>query len=83
MPKWVRFTKRTDEPKLTWLEEQLGQAGITHQRNGFSFHAPILEVQEKDLEKAWEVLDRVIKLDGKKTRIDDVPDDHTMFKTEE
>lgn len=67
--KWVRFTKRTDDPKLKWLETTLARAGIQSRRNGESWHAPILEVQEKDLDAAWKIL----------TPIDDVPDDDPKF----
>jgi hypothetical protein len=62
---WVRFTKRTDDPKLRWLEITLSRAGIQNRRNGFSFHAPILEILARDWEAAWAIL----------TPIDDVPDD--------
>ncbi len=67
--KWVRFTKRTDDPKLKWLEITLARAGIQSKRNGFSWHAPILEIQEKDLAAAWKIL----------RPIDDVPDDDPKF----
>ena len=65
MGKFVMFTKRTEEPKLGWLEERLDEAGIPHRRNGSSFHAPILEVEEEHLSAAWEIL----------TPVDDIPDD--------
>jgi len=67
--KWVLFTKRTDDPKLAWLECQLADSGIKSQRHGHSWHAPILQVREKDLGKAWKIL----------TPVDDVPDDDPMF----
>lgn len=67
--KWVMFTKRTNDPKLTWIEEQLDALGIKHRRKGESFHAPILEVPENKLDDAWAFLDPV----------DEVPDDHPMF----
>jgi hypothetical protein len=64
-PRWVMFTKRTNEPKLSWLERQLTAAGIPHRRNGQSFWAPILEVPCEYLAKADPILDPV----------DDIPDD--------
>lgn len=67
---WVMFTKRTDDPKLAWLAGQLDEAGIPHRRNGWSFHAPILEVPEDRLEDAWAIL----------TPVDDVDDDDPMFQ---
>ena len=66
---WVMFTKRTDDPKLSWLERALERVGIPSRRNGSSFHAPILEVPEEKLDAAWEIL----------TPVDDVPDDDERF----
>lgn len=63
---WVQFTKRTNDPKLSWLEATLEAAGIRSRRHGESFHAPILQVQEKDFESAWSILEP----------LDDVPDHH-------
>lgn len=68
--KWVRFTKRTEDPKLKWLEAELKRHGIKSRRNGESWHAPILEVKQKDLDAAWKILDPV----------DDVPDDDARFR---
>lgn len=62
---WVMFTKRTNDPKLKWLEDTLARNGIKSRRNGESFHAPILEVRQKNLAAAWKIL----------TPIDDVADD--------
>ncbi len=62
---WALFTKRTDDPKLAWLERKLTEAGIKHRRNGSSFHAPILEVEESKLDDAWAIL----------TPVDNIPDD--------
>jgi hypothetical protein len=69
MSKWTTFTRRTEDPKLSWLERQLSEAGIKSQRNGESSHAPILEVPAESLDQAWEILDPV----------DDVPDDDPRF----
>ena len=69
MSSWAQFTKRTDDPKLSWLERQLDERGIPHRRNGWSFHAPILEVLEEHLNAAWELL----------TPVDDIEDDDPMF----
>jgi hypothetical protein len=62
---WETFTRRTDDPKLAWLERQLTAAGIEHKREGKSFHAPILKVRTHELNAAWDILEPV----------DDVPDD--------
>ena len=55
--KWVQFTKRTNDPKLGWLEAKLKEKGIESRRHGESWHAPILQVRLKDLEAAWAILD--------------------------
>ncbi|MFB1500785.1 hypothetical protein [Thiocapsa sp. N5-Cardenillas] len=67
--RWVMFTKRTNDPKLSWLEGELLRAGIPSRRNGESFHAPILEVRKCDEERAWEILEPV----------DEMKDDHPRF----
>jgi hypothetical protein len=66
---WVMFTKRTEDPKLAWLERRLDEAGIPHRRHGSSWHAPILQVPEYALDAAWEILDPY----------DDVEDDDDLF----
>ena len=68
--KFVRFTKRTNDPKLAWLENRLREAGIPSRRSGCSWHAPILEVPESKFAEAWGVI----------TPVDDVPDDDPMFQ---
>jgi hypothetical protein len=67
---WVLFTKRTEEPKLCWLENKLSAARIHWRRAGESFHAPIVEVRKRDLDRAWDILDKV----------DEVPDDAPRFR---
>ena len=57
--KWVTLTQRTNEPKLRWIQRQLGGRGIIWRHNGESAHAPIIEVLEEDLDKAREFLDPV------------------------
>ena len=68
--KWVQLTKRTNDPKLKWLEGELKRNGIVSLRYGESWHAPILQVQEADLEAAWAILGP----------IDNVPDDAPQFQ---
>lgn len=68
---WTMFTKRTEDPKLAWLERQLDEKGIPHRRNGYSFHAPIMEVPTSRLDEAWELLP---------LEIDDLPDDDPRFE---
>lgn len=66
---WVKLTKRTDGMKLQWLRNQLNAAGIDNRMEGESWHAPILEVRENDLDRAWAILGPV----------DDVDDDDVQF----
>jgi hypothetical protein len=79
--KWVTFTRRTEDPKLGYLERRLDAMGIQHRRNGHSFHAPIMEVPEPDFEKACTLLDEWHDTDRCTTeRLDDIPDDDSMFE---
>jgi hypothetical protein len=73
---WVRFTKRTDDPKLAHIEGMLDELGIEHRRNGESWHAPILEVRERDFERAYDILRMP---DPDYGTFDDVPDDDSRF----
>ena len=73
--KWVLFCKRTNDPKLGWIERQLDQRNIPHRRNGHSFHAPILEVPEEHESAASEILMQAV---GRYT-VDDIRDDHPRW----
>lgn len=66
---WVTLIGRTNDPKLTWLEGEFTFNRIPHRRNGMSAHAPILDVQRGDLDRAWEII----------RSVDDLPDDHPDF----
>jgi hypothetical protein len=74
---WVMFTRRTDDPKLKWLEGELDKLNIPHRRKGSTGHAPILEVPDALLGKAWSVLERPY---GQNDVVDNVPDDDPMFQ---
>ena len=74
------FTKRTDDPKLAYIERELDKRNISHRRNGASFHAPILEVDGSRLQEAWGILIEIHNVDGKEVWFDDIPDDHPMFE---
>ncbi len=50
---WEMVCKRTEDPKLAWIERQLAAQGIPCRRNGHSWHAPILEVPEAYLDRFW------------------------------
>lgn len=76
MTAWVKFTRRTEPPKLGWLEEQLDELGIPHRRNGRSFHAPIMEVPEEHLERADAFLQTKMP-DGRV--LDAIDDDDPIF----
>jgi len=66
---WERLCRRTEDPKLAWLEKQLDRAGISHRRNGYSFHAPILEVDAQRRKDAWAIL----------SPVDDIADDESFW----
>ena len=70
---FVRFTKRTEDPKLGYLEKLLATHGIASRRNGSSFHAPILEVPEADLDRAWALLDPIDDIEDDDPRWNDDP----------
>lgn len=80
---WVMFTKRTDDPKLAWIERRLLARGIPSRRNGESWHAPILEVPVEHETAAWALLAERIDV-GRGARpytrvIDEIADDHPIF----
>lgn len=62
---FITLTRRTNDPKLAWIEKRLQSLGIDSIREGESFHAPILKVPKEHHDVAWAVVDP----------IDDVPDD--------
>jgi hypothetical protein len=77
---WVTFTRRTEDPKLAYIERRLTELGIEHRRAGSSRHAPILQVPEDKINEAWALLDEeVTRGDGTVTRLDDIADDDPMF----
>ena len=76
--KWITLCKRTEEPKLSWIEMELDKLDIPHQRNGKSWHAPILEVPEDKEMAANAILMRRI---GRYT-VDDIRDDHPRWLRE-
>jgi len=77
MTKWTQFTKRTEDPKLAWLECQLLLRGIPSRRPGYSFHAPILEVPEEYESAADDLLRE--RYPGSRKSVDDIEDDHPAF----
>jgi hypothetical protein len=78
---WVGFTRRTDDPKLAYLEQRLTEMGVPHRRNGMSWHAPIMEVPAGQLVAADAMLAERIDIgdDGKTVPLDDLPDDDALF----
>lgn len=69
------LTQLTKDPKLSYLEWRLDCIGIKHRRNGESFHAPILEVEARNIEAALSLLD---EKHGNVT-IGEIEDDDPMF----
>lgn len=84
-PRWVTLCRRTNDPKLAWLERLFAYNGIWTRRHGESFHAPILQVRVQDEPKAWDLLSAPGRGFGLRVRpnvsLDDVPDDHRDFQT--
>lgn len=86
--KWELFTKRTNEPKLSYLEERLHQAGIKYKREGRSFHAPCIYVDANQASQAWDILsEKWLKKStlagaglGGRTPLDEIPDDDARFE---
>lgn len=81
---WATFMRRTNEPKLLWLEAELARLGIPSRRAGHSFHAPIVEVPALQLDDAAAVLEMPVGelfIGGRVTAVvlDDLPDDHGYF----
>lgn len=74
---WSVLCRRTNDPKLAFLERELTRRGIASRRDGHSFHAPILLVKEEDHEAAWNLLGEDFFGDG--TRLDDIDDDNPVF----
>lgn len=81
---WVQFTKRTDVPKLNYLECQLTLLKIPHKRSGESWHAPIMMVPAEYIGAARMMLGasarKIYELRVRHgVSLDDVPDDHHDF----
>jgi len=82
---WVRFTKRTNFPKLGYLMHRLKAARIPCRLSRYeSFHAPILEIAGFAEPAAWAILEERYTLSGKASprgsvTLDDLPDDARCF----
>lgn len=74
---WVAAFRRTNDPKLAYVEHVLTVRGIPHRRNGHSWHAPILEVPAEHQEAAWNLLGEDVFGDGED--FDVIPDDDSVF----
>jgi hypothetical protein len=72
---WVTAYRRTEDPKLAYLERRLAEQGIPSRRNGDSWHAPILEVPAEHEGAAWDLLGE----QWGDVQLDDVPDDDPRF----
>ncbi len=79
---WTTLCRRTDDPKLAYIETKLTELGISHRRNGASAHAPILEVPADEHERAYAFL--LMPFDGanENETVDDVADDEPTFEDE-
>jgi hypothetical protein len=82
MLEWVILCKRTNEPKLSWIESQLDDLGIPNRRDGESFHAPILTVPKNfEVRAHLNVLGAPAPARYRRwyKTIDDMPDEHRHF----
>jgi hypothetical protein len=70
-PCWVLLCKRTNDPKLAHVEWLLEGEGIDTRRNSQSFHAPILEVRDSQIDRAWELLGPIDEIDDDDLRYSD------------
>ena len=77
---WESLCRRTNDPKLAFIEAWLDNLGVPHRRNGKSYHAPILEVPAEHLEFCDEQILKAPDLDY--GIFDDRPDDDAMFQIE-
>lgn len=75
---WVAFTRRTNDPKLAYIEGRLAEQSIPYRRHGASAHAPILQVPSVFLEEAWAMLSAPFA-EGRET-LDDMEDDDPVFQ---
>lgn len=83
--KWDTLCKRTNDPKLSFIEHALDLRGIPHRRDGESWHAPILQVPEENLDAAGGMLSESARQSHDLpvrfgVCLDDVPDDHECFR---
>lgn len=69
---WVRFTKRTNDPKLSWLLRKCQEKGLRVKVEGESRHAPISWVHRDDYYAAAGIL----------APVDSSPDDARKFRRE-
>lgn len=74
---WETLCKRTEDPKLAFIEAWLDNLGIPHRRNGHSWHAPILEVPADLHDFAYEQI--LMAPDERYGIFDEVPDDDGLF----
>lgn len=67
---WTLFTKRTEDPKLSWLVNECTAKGLRVFVSGRSFHAPCSYVHRDDYAAAWKIL----------CPVDDIRDDAPRFR---
>lgn len=78
-PEWVMLCKRTEDPKLAYIEHMLEGEGIDTRRNGESWHAPILEVRATQAERAWALISMPFDGENNNQSLDDMDDDDPVF----
>ena len=73
---WEQLCRRTNDPKLSFIEARLDAMGIAHKREGESRDAPILRVDARRFEEAWALLSEDVAGMGE---LDEIPDDDPIF----
>lgn len=70
VPEWKMLTKRTEDPKLSWLMAKCQAAGLRVKIEGASWHAPMSWAHRDDHAAAWKIL----------SPVDDIRDDAKRFQ---
>jgi hypothetical protein len=80
---WITLTRKTKDPKLSFIEGQLTALEIPHRRHGSSWNGPVLQIPRERLVEAWDFLNSPVgtMYFGENPDItwDDLSDDNEIF----
>lgn len=81
IPRLRTLTRRTDGPKLAYLEKRLTEANVPFIREGHTGNHPVLKVsaETEHYRAALDIIDEEVEFNGEMTPIDSLPNDHPMF----